>query len=56
MNRGFLERENQLIEDVARIRHLPAVIVQGRYDVVCPMQSALELQRAFPEARLVRRP
>jgi len=28
------------------------VIVQGRYDVVCPMQSAWELSRAFPEARL----
>ena len=50
---GFLERENQLIEDVGRIRHLPALIVQGRYDVVCPMQSAWELSRAYPEARLV---
>ena len=53
VNRGFLERENQLIENVSRIRHLPAVIVQGRYDVVCPMQSAFELWRAYPEARLV---
>lgn len=52
-NGGFLERENQLIENVGVIRHLPAVIVQGRYDVVCPMQSAWELKRAWPEARLV---
>jgi proline iminopeptidase len=53
VNRGFLERENQLIEDVGRIRAVPTVIVQGRYDVVCPVQSAFELSRAFPEARLV---
>lgn len=53
VNGGFLSRENQLIEDVGRIRHLPAVIVQGRYDVVCPMQSAYELSKAWPEARFV---
>ncbi len=51
VNAGFLSRENQLIEDVHKIRHLPAVIVQGRYDVVCPMQSAYELAQAWPEAR-----
>lgn len=49
---GFMERENQLIEDVGRIRHIPGVIVQGRYDVVCPPQSAWDLSRAWPEARL----
>jgi proline iminopeptidase len=49
---AFLDRENQLIEDIARIRHIPGVIVQGRYDVVCPMRSAWELSRAWPEARL----
>ncbi len=49
---GFFERENQLLEDVDAIRHIPAVIVQGRYDVVCPMQSAWELHRAWPEAEL----
>jgi proline iminopeptidase len=52
VNRGFFEREDQLIEDVARIRHIPAVIVQGRYDVVCPAQTAWELHRAWPEAEL----
>jgi len=53
VNGGFFERENQLIEDVKKIRHIPAVIVQGRYDVVCPAQSAYELASAWPEARLV---
>lgn len=52
VNKGFFDRENQLIEDVGRIRHIPAVIVQGRYDVVCPAESAWELSRAWPEADL----
>ena len=43
VNKGFLKHENQLIEDLDVIRHIPAVIVQGRYDVVCPMESAWEL-------------
>lgn len=50
VNRGFLAHENQLIDDVTRLRHIPTVIIQGRYDVVCPLQSAWELSRAFPEA------
>src|SRR5262249_30695285 len=49
---GFLQSDNQLIENVDRIRHIPAVIVQGRYDVVCPVKSAWELHRAWPEAAL----
>ncbi len=47
---SFLRTENQLLEDVGRIRHIPGVIVQGCYDVVCPPQSAWELHRAWPEA------
>jgi proline iminopeptidase len=53
VNRGFLETEDQLLRNVDRIRHLPAVIVQGRYDVVCPLVSAWELHRAWEEAELV---
>jgi proline iminopeptidase len=49
---GFLDRPNQLLEDVPRIRHIPAVIVQGRFDVVCPMRSAWDLHKAWPEADL----
>jgi proline iminopeptidase len=52
INGGFFRSDNQLIEDVGRIRHLPAVIVQGRYDVICPMRSAWDLHRAWPEADL----
>ncbi|HEX7176005.1 MAG TPA: prolyl aminopeptidase [Pyrinomonadaceae bacterium] len=52
VNDAFFETENQLVENVGKIRHIPAVIVQGRYDVVCPMMSAWELHRAWPEADL----
>jgi proline iminopeptidase len=52
VNGGFFQPETQLLDDVGRIRHIPAVIVQGRYDVVCPMESAWALHRAWPEADL----
>jgi len=50
VNKGFLDREDQLLRGVRRIRRIPAVIVQGRYDVVCPMMTAWDLHRAWPEA------
>ncbi len=43
---------NQLLNDVSRIRHLPAVIIHGRYDVICPPKYAWKLHQAWPEARL----
>lgn len=52
INGGFLRSSDQLLEDVPKIRHIPAVIVQGRYDVVCPMKSAWDLHKAWPEAEL----
>ncbi len=53
INKGFFESEEQLLLNVDRIRHIPAVIVQGRYDVVCPPISAWELHRAWPEAEFI---
>ena len=52
MNNCFFETDNYLVENVDKIRHIPGVIVQGRYDVVCPMTSAWDLHRAWPEADL----
>ena len=49
MHGCFLE-DGQLLRDLARIRHLPAAIVQGRYDVICPLATAQELADAWPEA------
>ncbi len=51
VNHAFLE-EGQLLRDVSKIRHIPGVIVQGRYDIVCPMTSAWDLHKAWPEAEL----
>ncbi len=53
MNRGFFETDDQLLRNCDRIRHLPTVIVQGRYDVVCPMRSAWDLHQVFPEAEFI---
>ncbi|MFI5198507.1 MAG: prolyl aminopeptidase [Thermoanaerobaculia bacterium] len=53
VNGTFLESDDQLLRDAGRLRKLPGVIVQGRYDLVCPMQSAWDLAAAWPEARLV---
>jgi proline iminopeptidase len=52
MNNSFFSSANYLLENVGRIRSIPGVIVQGRYDVVCPITSAWDLHRAWPEARL----
>jgi len=52
VNGGFFEHDDQLLRNVDRIRDIPTVIVQGRYDVVCPLRSAWDLHRAWPEAEL----
>jgi proline iminopeptidase len=52
-SRYLLSGDEDLVARVGRIRHLPAVIVQGRYDMVCPIRSADELARAWPEAGYV---
>lgn len=38
------------VSQIDKIRHIPAVIVQGRYDVVCPATTAWELHKVWPEA------
>lgn len=45
-------RPNQIIEDIEKIRHIPAWLVHGRYDVICPVEQAWELSSAWPEAQL----
>ena len=45
--------EDHLLNGVERFRHVPGVIVQGRYDMVCPLESADALSRAWPEADYV---
>jgi len=50
MQHGAFMEDDALIRNIAKIRHLPAVIVQGRYDVICPPVSAYRLHQAWPEA------
>lgn len=52
INNGFFETDNWILENIEAIRSIPGIIVQGRYDVVCPIMSAWELHRAWPEAQL----
>jgi proline iminopeptidase len=51
-NRCFL-RDNELLDAVPRFRHVPGVLVHGRYDMLCPVEGALQLAAAWPEAQLV---
>ncbi|MBX9688778.1 MAG: prolyl aminopeptidase [Candidatus Obscuribacterales bacterium] len=53
VNGCFLKSDSQLLDNVDRIRHIPTTIVQGRYDMVCPITSAYHLHQAFPEAEFV---
>ncbi|MBC3886229.1 prolyl aminopeptidase [Undibacterium griseum] len=50
MQHGAFMDDDALIRHIGKIRHLPAVIVQGRYDVICPPVSAYRLHQAWPEA------
>jgi proline iminopeptidase len=50
VNRGWFKGEAQLLRDVPKVRHLPCTIVQGRYDMVCPITTAWDLHQAWPEA------
>lgn len=53
VNKGFFEVDDQLLRDMYRIVDIPGVIVHGRYDVVCPIQNAWDLHKAWPKAELV---
>lgn len=52
MNNAFFETPNFLLDNAAKLSQIPGIIVQGRYDVVCPAKSAWELHRAWPQAEI----
>ncbi|MQL73119.1 hypothetical protein Taro_005473 [Colocasia esculenta] len=52
LNKGFFPSDSYLLDNVEKLRHIKAVIVQGRYDACCPMMSAWDLHKAWPEAEL----
>jgi proline iminopeptidase len=52
VNDVFL-KDSELLRNVRRLRHIPAIFIQGRYDMVCPIVTADALARAWPEAKYV---
>ncbi|MCT8158539.1 prolyl aminopeptidase [Pseudoruegeria sp. SHC-113] len=52
VNKGFLQEDGQILRDLPKIAHLPVSIVQGRFDMICPPQSAYALAKGLPHARL----
>lgn len=53
INKCFFPSENWILENIGKIEKISAIIVQGRYDIVCPMLSAYELKKAWPQAELI---
>lgn len=51
INNCFMD-ENQLLDNIDKIKHIPGFIVHGRYDVICPVDQALALHRRWPESQL----
>jgi proline iminopeptidase len=52
-HRAFFPKDNYLLDNIDIIRHIPTVIVQGRYDVITPFEAAWDLHKAFPEAEFL---
>ena len=50
-NRGFFEADGWLLDNIHRVADIPGWIVQGRFDVVTPMEAAWKLKSAWPRAR-----
>lgn len=51
-NRCFFDTDTWLLDHVEKIRHIPATIIHGRYDIICPFETAWRLHKAWPEAKL----
>jgi len=49
---GFFDYDGQIIAEASRLKSIPGVIVQGRYDMVCPLKTAWDLHKAWPNAEL----
>ncbi|MFY1706991.1 prolyl aminopeptidase [Tritonibacter scottomollicae] len=52
-NGGFLHMDGQILANMGRIAHIPGVIVQGRYDMICPPQSAYDIHKKWPNSDLI---
>lgn len=52
INNIFMDSENYILDNITKIENIPGIIVQGRYDMVCPTLSAWELHKAWPNSHL----
>ncbi len=53
MNKGFFTKENSILSQVEKIKKIPTLIIQGRYDVVCPAETAWELHKSLPLSQFI---
>ena len=53
INKGFLKEDNQIFSDLHKINHIPSIIVQGRYDMVCPPVTAFNIHKAWDKSKLI---
>ena len=52
INNGFFDSDNWILDNCDRLKNIPTYIVHGRYDIVCPVESAFDLKEAIPHAKL----
>ncbi len=52
VNSFFMKTDNYILDNAVKIKHIPCRIVQGRYDIICPMVSAWQLHKTLPESKL----
>ena len=53
INRGFFETDNWILDNIYKIEKIPNIIIQGRYDVVCPIRSAWDLHKKWKQSNLI---
>lgn len=52
LNKGFFNPENQLLNNVDKIKHIPTTVIHGRHDIICPIQNAWDLKQIWQEIDL----
>lgn len=52
INKCFFNSDNWILDHIQRIKSIPTIIVQGRYDLICPFENACELHQALPQSKL----
>ncbi len=53
INKGFFPYDGWILDNIEPIKNLPNIIIQGRYDVVCPMRSAWDLHKKWKQSKLI---